>query len=129
MPAEPVDHYIIYRRNEQNEFVPIANAVGQNWFEDSSAEYGTAYFYVVAAADGQGIESGYSEECRICLPLSADFDSSGIVDFSDFIIFAQQWLSNGSSVPSADIAPHEGDGRVDIADLFMFARQWQIGLR
>lgn len=126
--AESPAYYIIYRRTDQSEFVPIADTLGQNFFEDTSVKYGLAYSYVAAAVNELGIESGYSRECRIYLPLSADLDSNGKVDFSDFVVFSRQWLSDGSFIPSADIAPQGGDNRVDINDVLLFAEQWQTGL-
>ena len=51
----------------------------------------------------------------------ADFDANGIVDFGDFILFAQAF---GSSQTSFDL---DGNGSVDFPDFILFAEQFGEG--
>ena len=53
---------------------------------------------------------------------SADFDANGIVDFGDFILFAQVF---GSSQSSFDL---DGSGSVDFGDFILFARRFGEGM-
>ena len=52
---------------------------------------------------------------------NADFDANGIVDFGDFILFAQAF---GSSQTSFDL---DGNGSVDFPDFILFAEQYGEG--
>ena len=52
---------------------------------------------------------------------NADFDANGIVDFGDFILFAQAFGSNQSSF---DL---NGSGSVDFPDFILFAKQFGEG--
>jgi alpha-tubulin suppressor-like RCC1 family protein len=59
-----------------------------------------------------------------CAP--ADLNCDSHINFSDFAIFAEQWLQS-PGFPSADIAPApEGDGIVEIMDIALFAENWLI---
>jgi len=53
----------------------------------------------------------------------ADLNEDGIVNFVDFAILAGQWRQT-PGIPSADIAPPEGDGAVDLEDLYLMAQEW-----
>ncbi|MBT4502877.1 MAG: hypothetical protein HOC74_34405 [Gemmatimonadetes bacterium] len=53
--------------------------------------------------------------------LPGDFDGSGLVDFADFFLFADQF---GGTDPVYDI---DGSGLVDFADFFLFADQFGRG--
>ena len=52
----------------------------------------------------------------------ADFDANGIVDFGDFILFAQAFGSNQSSF---DL---DGNGSVDFPDFVLFAKRFGEGM-
>ena len=52
----------------------------------------------------------------------ADFDANGIVDFGDFILFAQAFGSNQSNF---DL---DGNGRVDFSDFLLFAQRFGEGM-
>ncbi len=52
----------------------------------------------------------------------ADFDANGIVDFGDFILFAQAFGSNQSSF---DL---DGNGSVDFSDFILFAKRFGEGM-
>jgi|GEM_PF-423155 len=54
----------------------------------------------------------------------ADLDADGRVDYADFAILSAQWLTDGTWVPSADMAPDSGDGLVGLADLIMLCEEW-----
>jgi hypothetical protein len=54
---------------------------------------------------------------------SADLTQNGRVDMDDFAVLAAQWLS-APAVPSADIAPPDGDGIVDGLDLLIMIENW-----
>ena len=54
---------------------------------------------------------------------SADLTQNGRVDLDDFAVLAAQWLS-APAVPSADIAPPNGDGIVDGLDLLIMIENW-----
>lgn len=56
------------------------------------------------------------------IAILGDFDSSGIVNFMDFAIFANQWLLKKLS---ADTAPGRGDGIINFVDWAVFANGWQ----
>ena len=51
----------------------------------------------------------------------ADFDANGIVDFGDFILFAQAF---GSDQSNFDL---DGNGSVDFPDFILFARRFVGG--
>ena len=53
---------------------------------------------------------------------NADFDANGIVDFGDFILFAQAF---GSNQPSFDL---DGSGSVDFPDFILFAQRFGDGM-
>ncbi len=52
-----------------------------------------------------------------------DFDKDGDVDFADFAIIADQWLSEPGT-PPADIAPEPLDNFIDMQDLGVCAENW-----
>ena len=55
--------------------------------------------------------------------LPADIDSNGKVDVVDFAYISSQWQTDGSAVPSADIAPlPNGDNVVNMLDLLLYAQ-------
>ncbi len=57
------------------------------------------------------------------LGITGDFNSDGIVDDADLVIFCTQWMAEGTL--EADIYPLEqGDGRVDLKDFAVFANVW-----
>jgi hypothetical protein len=53
----------------------------------------------------------------------ADINASGTININDLLLLAEQWLTNGSAVPSADIVP---SGRVDLADFAELAAMWGL---
>jgi hypothetical protein len=55
----------------------------------------------------------------------ADLNEDGIVNFVDFAVLGGQWRQE-PGLPSADIAPPEGDGAVDLEDLYLMAQEWLI---
>jgi hypothetical protein len=57
---------------------------------------------------------------------AADINEDGDVDFKDFAILASQWLKV-PGIPSADIAPADGDNFVNLLDLNEFADNWLDG--
>ncbi len=57
---------------------------------------------------------------------AGDIDGSDNVDFRDFAILASQWLQ-APGIPSADIAPPEGDNAVNFLDLNALADGWLEG--
>lgn len=52
---------------------------------------------------------------------SMDFTGDCCVDLADFIVFVEQWLTEGDPDPAMDFT---GDCRVDLADFTMFVEQW-----
>ena len=54
---------------------------------------------------------------------NADFDANGIVDFGDFILFAQAFGSNQSNF---DL---DGNGNVDFPDFILFASNGLVRVR
>ena len=59
-------------------------------------------------------------------PVTADFDGSGVVDFNDFILFAQQF-GKSSSAPNFDVKfDINQSGSVDFADFILFAPQFGL---
>ena len=53
----------------------------------------------------------------------ADINKDWYVDFTDFSLFANQWLMSGEGL-SADIVPEEGNGKVGIEELGLIAEEW-----
>ncbi len=77
--------------------------VGSPYDDDNESSSGSAYIY---------------QNHR-----SSDLDKNFVVDFYDFAIFASQWLQ-APGLPSADIAPLEGDDLVGYEDLAVFYQDW-----
>ncbi|MGD0571718.1 MAG: protease pro-enzyme activation domain-containing protein [Sedimentisphaerales bacterium] len=72
-------------------------------------------------ADGNGdgvavVDMGAYEQCG----LKTDFNGDCTVDFADFAIMAQEWLTSGIK---ADIYK-DGNNRVDLMDLAVLAEEW-----
>jgi DMSO/TMAO reductase YedYZ molybdopterin-dependent catalytic subunit len=57
----------------------------------------------------------------------ADLNKDGYVDFFDYSLLADQWLTSGAGL-SADIMPVESDSKVDIFDLKLIADYWLAGI-
>jgi hypothetical protein len=64
----------------------------------------------------------------ILLPpaISADIDRNAFVNFADLEFLFNQWLQP-PSIPSADIAPDNGDGIVNFWDFAVVAQSWLAG--
>ena len=122
---DPAADFRIYRRSEtDSEYLLLAHSGGLNTFTDDTAMWGELYYYMITAVDGGGNESGYSEEQPAVWVLAADLNDDGKVDMEDFAVFSRQWLTEGSMIPSADIASEDGDGVVDMNDLIILIEQW-----
>lgn len=72
-------------------------------------------------ADGNGdgvavVDMGAYERCG----LKTDFNGDCTVDFADFAIMAQEWMTSGIN---ADIYK-DGNNRVDLMDLAVLAEEW-----
>ncbi len=69
---------------------------------------------------------------RIDSPLTADIappGGDGVVDYHDFAVFSEAWLTDDTHPdwnPQADFVPN---GHINIADLVILADQWLIGAR
>jgi DMSO/TMAO reductase YedYZ molybdopterin-dependent catalytic subunit len=57
----------------------------------------------------------------------ADINKDGYVDFYDYSLLANQWLTIGDEL-TADIMPIESDAIVDIFDLTLIADNWLAGI-
>lgn len=71
--------------------------------------------------------SSYAQWLYDTLPdvLPGDLNGDDYVDFSDFAVFAQYWLSSDCHAPDWCLrADFEPDGDVDFADLAEFASHW-----
>jgi L-ascorbate metabolism protein UlaG (beta-lactamase superfamily) len=64
---------------------------------------------------------GFLEISRGVTQRTVDLNLDGIVDFTDYGLFARSWLRNDSPF---DIAPAVGDGVVDGKDLAVLAENW-----
>lgn len=124
LPNEPAASYSVYRRTESGSYIQLASHTAEGRYEDLTAACGIRYYYTITVTSGEGIESRFCPEASAILLVSADFDAGGKVDLSDFSLLSRQWLSDGSAVPTADIAPDSGDGSVNILDLTILADQW-----
>ena len=104
-----------------------------NWqnernYTDNGLQPNTSYTYVVKARDNSpNAELNTTDPSS---PISAttyriaDFDTSGLVDFEDLRILANQWLQPPGT-PSADIAPWPNvDGFVNFLDFAILAKDW-----
>jgi len=58
--------------------------------------------------------------------MSGDIDMDSHVDFTDYAILGSQWLQP-PAVPSADIAPQDGDHIIDWRDLTELTAHWLEG--
>jgi hypothetical protein len=77
--------------------------VGADWDDETIDNGGSAYIFDFVSR--------------------ADLDKNDIVNGRDFAILASQWRKS-PGIPSADIAPEEGDGMVNWLDLDVFADEW-----
>jgi hypothetical protein len=59
-------------------------------------------------------------------PVTADFDSSGVVDFIDFVAFAQQFGKSSTDVGFEVQFDLNGNGSVDFGDFVSFAQQFGL---
>ena len=89
------------------------------------------YGYVLCEVDGLKItltwmertgEGVYSavEEWNYTAVLAGDMNNDGVVDFRDFVIFAEHWLE-GAQILTGDFVPPAGVGFEDIG---FFANRW-----
>lgn len=72
------------------------------------------------------VDMGYHYGDCCATPNPADIDGDGRVDWTDYVILADQWQGL-PGVPSADIAPPGGDGVVDGKDLGLLCENWLWG--
>ena len=64
---------------------------------------------------------GFLEISQGVTQRTVDLNLDGIVDFTDYGLFARSWLGNDSFF---DIAPAVGDGVVDCKDLAVLTERW-----
>ncbi len=119
-------HYIVYRSTiPETGYMRISEGLTESTYVDTDGlDLQTRYYYKVRAENIGGHLSVFSDEQTAMLRLNADLNSDGNIDLLDFNILSQQWLSEGSILPSADIAPGGGDDRVDLNDLWILIQQW-----
>lgn len=55
---------------------------------------------------------------------AADFNGDGVVDFSDFLLFARAYSNTGTFDPAFDL---NGDGKLNFDDFVVFARDFGYG--
>jgi hypothetical protein len=98
-------------------------------YTDSGLQPNTTYTYIVKARD-KSLNAELNTTSPSSPPISAttyriaDFDTSGLVDFEDLRILANQWLQPPGN-PSADIAPWPSvDGTVNFLDFEALAEDW-----
>jgi hypothetical protein len=58
-------------------------------------------------------------------PVTGDIDGNGIVDFTDFALFAANWFRKDCS--QCDVADFNNDSSVNIEDLRWLACYWLTG--
>ncbi|MEN6306493.1 MAG: discoidin domain-containing protein [Anaerohalosphaeraceae bacterium] len=123
--SDPIVTYRIYRRaDSQTDYVVLAESNVSMGYVDNDICPGVSYFYIVTAIDADGNESGYCNEQAAVFRVKADLNGDENVDLGDFNILSQQWLSEGSILPSADIAPEGGDNGVNFGDLWILVQYW-----
>ncbi len=67
--ASTVVRYSMYRSTiAGGSYALLSSAIGGTTYTDQSVQSATSYYYVVTAVDGQGRESGYSNEMRVVIP-------------------------------------------------------------
>ena len=89
--------------------------VGSVDAEAKTVSWGTGWNY------GEGALPFVSISVRV---KSADFDGSGRVDFSDFLIFAKAFGSEAGDPDYEDRFDLDGNGRIGFGDFVRFARQF-----
>ena len=105
-----------------------SNWQNERTYTDNGLQPNTTYTYTVKARD-QSFNAllnvtGTSSPVLAITYRIADFDASGLVDFEDLRILANQWLQPPST-PSADIAPWPSiDGTVNFLDFSALAKNW-----
>ncbi len=132
--------YNVYRSTTQGSGYSKLNTslITDSNYIDSSVVNGTPYYYVVTAVDSASSESGYSNEANATpdyqdcqdiqdanLGLASDLNHDCYVNYEDFKVVADNWLSECTEPDNcggADFTP--ADGTVDFLDFSDFAGQW-----
>ncbi|MBN2513930.1 MAG: discoidin domain-containing protein, partial [Sedimentisphaerales bacterium] len=123
---DPLVTYRIYRRaDSQTDSVLLAESNVSMGYVDHDICPGVSYHYIVTAINADGNESGYCNEQTAVFTVRADLNGDKNVDLRDFNILSQQWLSESSILPSADIDPEGGDKWVNFSDLWILVQYWR----
>ncbi len=116
-------------------YVSIDDNPFELWLQhdpNSTAVYhgqiGQKYSFYSIAYDNVGNREDAPGEPDIIAGLSfySDLNLDGVVNVLDLSCLIEQWL-NPPAVPSADMAPDDGDGFVGFDDFAILAREWLEG--
>ena len=73
------------------------------------------------------LRTGMPETDTPAVVLTADFDGSGQVDFSDFLAFAQRFGTRSGEAGFDEAFDLDASGAVDFSDFIMFVQQFGKG--
>ncbi len=106
--------------------------LAERWLGDANDEYDFDYedtvnFHGFANLadnwlDNSDWRNWRNDNCYEVGLLSLDFDDSGMVDYGDVFVLAENWLNEGSGI-AADL---NGDNKVNFLDFAILAGQWRM---
>jgi hypothetical protein len=124
-------YYRVYRATSPTGIkLPLSDWQTLTNYCDYTAEPGITYYYWVKAAVGSGGSrasdySAYDTGWRSVMRIPMDLNNDGIVNFSDFAIFAFYWMDDTCSDPDwCEGSDSDYSGRVDFVDLLDFVDYW-----
>jgi len=65
-------------------------------------------------------QDGIGDECECSSRFNLNGDATGLIDFSDFFLFAENWLTEGPGL----IGDFNNDGKVNLSDLALLSMHW-----
>ena len=114
-PNVALDKGIVMEVHESHNSNDLWYRVGSADAERKAVTWGTGWNY------GEGILPAVTVSVG---EKSADFDGSGRVDFSDFLVFAKAFGSEAGDPDFETRFDLDGDGRIGFGDFIRFAQQF-----
>jgi hypothetical protein len=129
MPIYGADYYEIYRAVKgTTTFTKVGQTANPttNTFTDVVADGSTIYNYYVRAVDGYVLDNPTTMDitgtkAALASLGGSDYNSDGIVGYTDFILFASAFGSTSASAGFVSNFDLNGDGVVNNADFILFA--------
>jgi hypothetical protein len=99
------------------------------YWNESGLNCGTEYCYRIQARNSDGVKTEWTDlDCQttlMCEIPPMDLNNDGVVNFSDFAIFAFYWMDDTCSDPDwCEGSDSDYSGRVDFVDLLNFVDYW-----